>query len=86
MQEGLETRTRDRLDQQRTELANERTLPAYVRTALGFMAVGGPAVWWLEGIIVHAVGVVSLDIGAAVLGIGLRRFVVINACIGQNSE
>ena len=43
-----DTPIRDRLARQRTELANERMLLAYIRTALGFVIVGVPAVWWLK--------------------------------------
>jgi len=39
MPERSDTLVRDRLARQRTELVNERTLPAYIRTALGFFAV-----------------------------------------------
>ena len=44
MQDRSETLVRDWLAWQRTELANERTLLSYLRTALGFFIVGIPAV------------------------------------------
>lgn len=55
-------------------MANERTLLSYLRTALGFIAVGIPAVWWFEGAIIQELGVVSLLTGVVFIGIGIRRF------------
>ena len=74
MSHPSDTVYRDRLARQRTELANERTLLSYTRTALGFVAVGVPSVWWFEGSVVQALGVVSLVVGAALMGIGIYRF------------
>src|SRR5512141_2328256 len=56
MPEKLDTAIRDRLARQRTELANERTLLSYIRTAMGFFIVGVPAVWWLDLPGVQALG------------------------------
>ena len=44
MQDQNDTAIRDRLARYQTELANERTLLAYTRSALGFIVVGIPAV------------------------------------------
>lgn len=66
--EKSDTLVRDRLARQRTELANERTLLSYIRTALGFFIVGIPAVWWMEGAGIQALGVVSLVMGLIFLG------------------
>ena len=74
MPEKLDTAIRDRLARQRTELANERTLLSYIRTAMGFFIVGVPAVWWLELPGVQALGVVSLVVGVAFLGVGVWRW------------
>ena len=57
MPEKLDTAIRDRLARQRTELANERTLLWYIRTAIGFFIIGVPAVWWMELPGVQALGV-----------------------------
>jgi uncharacterized membrane protein YidH (DUF202 family) len=38
----MDTQIRDRFARQRAELANERTLLAYIRTSLGFVFVGVP--------------------------------------------
>ena len=86
MPERLDTAIRDRLARQRTELANERTLLSYIRTAMGFFIVGVPAVWWLELPGVQALGVVSLVVGVAFLGIGVWRFFTIKAWIDQQPD
>ena len=86
MPEKLETAIRDRLARQRTELANERTLLSYIRTAMGFFIVGIPAVWWLELPGVQALGVVSLVVGVAFLGVGVWRFFTIKAWIDQQPD
>lgn len=81
MSERTDTVLRDRLARQRTELADERTLLSYVRTALGLFAGGISAVWWLDGAFVQTLGVVSLVMGGVCLGIGVRRFFTIKAGI-----
>jgi len=86
MPERSETMVRDRLARQWIALANERTLLSYIRTALGFFAVGIPAVWWLEGIGFQALGVVSLVTGLLFLGVGVWRFVTIKAGIDRPWE
>jgi putative membrane protein len=86
MPEKLDTSIRDRLARQRTELANERTLLSYIRTAMGFFIVGVPAVWWLELPGVQALGVVSLVVGVAFLGVGVWRFFTIKAWIDQQPD
>ena len=86
MPEKLDTAIRDRLARQRTELANERTLLSYIRTAMGFFIVGIPAVWWLELPGVQALGVVSLVVGVAFLGVGVWRFFTIKAWIDQQPD
>lgn len=70
---------RDRLARRRAELANERTLLSYVRTALGLFAIDIPAVWWLEGLVIHTLGVVSLVMGAVFPVVGVRRFLTVRA-------
>jgi putative membrane protein len=86
MPEKLDTAIRDRLARQRTELANERTLLSYIRTAMGFFIVGIPAVWWLELPGVQALGVVSLVAGVVFLGVGVWRFFTIKARIDQQPD
>jgi putative membrane protein len=86
MPEKLDTAIRDRLARQRTELVNERTLLSYIRTAMGFFIVGVPAVWWLELPGVQALGVVSLVVGVAFLGVGVWRFFTIKAWIDQQPD
>jgi putative membrane protein len=86
MPEKLDTAIRDRLARQRTELANERTLLSYIRTAMGFFIVGVPAVWWLELPGVQVLGVVSLVVGVGFLGVGVWRFFTIKAWIDQQPD
>jgi putative membrane protein len=67
-------------------MANERTLLAYVRTALGLIAIGVPAVWLFDESVIQALGAISLIVGPAFLGIGIRRFLTLKAEINQQSE
>jgi putative membrane protein len=84
MQNQSDTIYRDRLARQRTELANERTLLSYTRTALGCIAVGVPAVWLFEDHVVQMLGVVSLVVGAALMGTGIYRFFSVRAEIARD--
>lgn len=76
----------DRLARYRTELANERTLLAYTRTALGFIAVGIPAVWWFTELAIQALGVASLSIGGLLIGAGIYRFFSVKAEIDAHHK
>jgi putative membrane protein len=84
MQDQSETIYRDRLARQRTELAKERTLLSYTRTALGCVAVGVPAVWLFEDDVVQMLGVVSLVVGAVLMGTGVYRFFSVRAEIARD--
>jgi inner membrane protein YidH len=86
MPERSDTPIRDRLARQRTELANERTLLSYIRTAMGLFIVGIPSVWWLELPGIQALGVVSLVTGVVFLAVGVWRFFTIKAGIDQQSD
>ena len=85
MQEQSDTALRDRLARHRTEMANERTLLSYVRTALGLLAIGVPAVWWFEEPVIQALGVLSLMMGLACVVIGIRRFLMFKTEINRQS-
>ena len=52
----------------------------------GFFIVGIPAVWWIEMPGIQLLGVVSLVIGLAFLGVGVRRFFSIKAVIDQQLD
>jgi putative membrane protein len=67
-------------------MANERTLLSYLRTAMGFVAIGVPAVWWFEERVIQALGVLSLIAGMAFIGIGMRRFLMLKAEINRQSD
>ena len=86
MPEQSDPLVRDRPARQRTKLANERTLLSYIRTALGFFAIGIPTLWWLEGVGFQALGVVSLVTGLLFLGVGVWRFVTIKAGIDRQPD
>ena len=86
MEDRSDTWLRDRLARQRTEMANERTLLSYVRTALGLIAVGIPAVWWVEESAIQALGVLSLIMGIAFVAVGIRRFLTLKTEIDRQSD
>lgn len=86
MQDRSDTWLRDRLARQRTEMANERTLLSYVRTALGLVAIGVPAVWLFDESAIQALGVGSLVLGIVFLSIGVRRFLTLRAEINRQSD
>jgi putative membrane protein len=73
----MDMQIRDRFARQRAELANERTLLAYIRTSLGFVFVGVPAIWWLERLYVPRLRVVSLRTEILCLVLGIRRFMAV---------
>jgi hypothetical protein len=53
---------------------------------LGLIAIGIPAVWWFDESVIQALGVVSLIMGTAFLGIGIRRFLTLKAEINRQSD
>lgn len=67
--------TRDALARDRTHMANERTLLAYLRTAIMLMATGG-TLWKLAGPsrIMHIGGVAFLLLSILVAVFGTWRF------------
>ena len=67
-------------------MANERTLLSYLRTAMGFVAIGVPAVWFVDESIIQALGALSLITGMAFIGIGIRRFLMLKAEINRQSD
>jgi len=77
---------RDGLARQRTEMANERTLLAYIRTALGFSIVGIPAIWWSEQSGMQGLGFLALAAGLVCLAVGLWRFRVMKAVIAATDS
>lgn len=79
----MDMQIRDRFARQRTELSNERTLLAYVRTSLGFVIVGVPALWWIDHPYVQGLGALSLAAGLVCLGLGIRRFMAVKTMIAH---
>ena len=64
----------DRLAVTRTELANERTLLAYVRTALTLAAGGAALIQLFAGPLLVTLGWVLLPAALLVLLVGVHRF------------
>jgi putative membrane protein len=58
----------------RTILANERTLLAYLRTALALIIVGGSAIKFFVSPVVHVSGGIFIVLGLLVMVVGVRRF------------
>lgn len=67
-------------------MANERTLLSYLRTAMGLIAVGIPAIWWADESVIQALGALSLITGVAFVGIGIRRFFILKAEINRQCD
>jgi putative membrane protein len=65
---------RDHLAAGRTDLANERTLLAYVRTALAVFAAGVTLVHFFDSVWLEIVGWMFIPIGIVTLVVGIRRF------------
>jgi putative membrane protein len=83
--------TTDRLAYDRTLLANERTLAAWLRTGLAVAAVGYAAIHLLphadaRGGLVRVVGGVMVVAGAAVVVFGGVRFAAIARALGDGGS
>jgi len=65
---------RDHLAAGRTDLANERTLLAYVRTALALFAAGVTLVHFFESVWLDIVGWTFVPIGVGTFIIGAIRY------------
>jgi putative membrane protein len=72
---------RNRLARIRTELANERTLLSYGRTALGFAIAGASALHFLEGAPAWSLGTFLMLAGLTILIVGAKRFVDVRSRI-----
>jgi len=67
-------------------MANERTLLSYLRTAMGMIAIGVPAVWWFDSVVIRALGILSVITGIALIAIGVRRFLALKAEINRQDD
>jgi len=65
---------RDHLAADRTELANERTLLAYIRTALTLFIAGASFVQFFGNIILIYLGWIFMPLGVAVTYLGFKRY------------
>lgn len=70
----------------RTVLANERTLLAYGRTALGMVVVGGTIIRFLDALWLHGLGAGFIVAGFGVLGLGWRRYLRVKALLSAALE
>ena len=65
---------RDRLSQERTHFANERTLLAYFRTALSFLALGAFLVKFFFSTFSLVAAIASIIFGLGLFVYGTRKF------------
>lgn len=73
---------RDELAIDRTRLANERTLLAWIRTALMLLVSGITLFKLFEGtMLMEAIGVTLIPTGFLVAGLGVRRYLHTRALI-----
>ena len=75
---GENAALRDALALDRTELANERTLLAYLRTAFGFWVTGALVLRYEEAQMPAAAGAAMIAGGLVFLALGAVRFRRIN--------
>ncbi|MDP2729812.1 MAG: DUF202 domain-containing protein [Dehalococcoidales bacterium] len=66
---------RDYLAVDRTNLANERTFMAYIRTSLALAAGGGSLIHFLDSVLTNIGGGLLLALAAVILAWGLQRFI-----------
>jgi putative membrane protein len=82
---------RPRLAYDRTHLANERTLAAWLRTGLAVAAVGFAAIHLLptagdDGGVVLLIGGGMVTAGAGVMLFGAWRFAVVSRALGEGAS
>lgn len=70
----------------RTHLANERTLLAYVRTALAFLAAGAGLIHFFPARSSAVIGGGLVALGAFVLAVGAARFVQVRRLVNRAEE
>lgn len=77
---------KDDLGLARTNLANERTFLAYVRTSLAFWAAGAGIIHFFPSRIMNYTGWFLLVAGAIITILGTVRFVAMKRRISTSSE
>ncbi|MBX3176942.1 MAG: DUF202 domain-containing protein [Candidatus Hydrogenedentes bacterium] len=70
----------------RTELANERTLLAYGRTAIALLITGGSAIKFFDAPLISAAGVVFILAAIVVALMGWRRYVAMRRRVAAALE
>lgn len=80
--EGETLTIRDRLALDRTRMANERTLLAYLRTSFMLMIAGATAIRLFgDSLAVVLTGWALILLGLLILGVGSRRFALMRKAI-----
>ncbi|WP_162427946.1 YidH family protein [Pontibacter pudoricolor] len=74
VQEKQNLEVRDSLAMQRTRMANERTLLAYMRTATAMILAGLTFIKLFDDLFYIGVGLVSIPMGVVVAYFGYRRY------------
>lgn len=78
---------RDVLAIDRTRLANERTLLAWLRTALMLFVTGVTLIKLFEGVLaIELLGILLLPTGLLAAGYGLHRYLRTRALIGATEQ
>lgn len=77
---------RDHLALERTILANETTLLAYIRTSVGLLAAGGSIIQFLSGNFSIFVGIICLATGFIVLIVGVNSYFQMKTSLEQIVE
>jgi putative membrane protein len=80
---GEELILRDYLALDRTKLANERTLLAYMRMSIGLVAAGAGMVGILDILWANVVGYCLLALTPAAMITGLRRFLKVKKALAR---
>jgi len=85
VQDKLNLEIRDSLAMQRTRMANERTLLAYMRTATAMILAGLTFIKLFDDLFYIGVGLISIPVGVVVAYYGYRRYSRQKQEIAQNA-
>lgn len=85
VQDKLNLEVRDSLAMQRTRMANERTLLAYMRTATAMILAGLTFIKLFDDLFYIGIGLISIPAGVVVAYFGYRRYNRQKQEIAQNS-
>jgi len=77
---------RDHFAAHRTDLANDRTFLAYIRTALTFFIVGVSFIKFFGHILIEIIGWILIPVGFFIFMKGLRKFKKIKKAIQEEEK